>query len=123
MIRCLHTSVLQHRKMDTEGREETAPLLQNGVSHQPTLKLQIFAGFCAFASSVVFSCNNLLIQAYNLHCTDLLIIRSIIQVIIFGSLLKLQNIPWWPSWQHYPCAKDYIVETIFVILQVFKTNF
>ena len=53
------------------------------------------------------------------HCTDLLIIRSIIQVIIFGSLLKLQNIPWWPSWQHYPCAKDYIVETIFVILQVF----
>ena len=110
--------------MDFE--EETTSLLPSNNERQrsdpPTLKVQILAGFCAFLCSIIFSSNNLLIQAYNLHCTDLLILRSIIQVIIFGTLLKLQNITWWPSRELYPNIKDYIIEVVLVTMQVCVQN-
>mgnify|MGYP001425761761 CR=1 FL=1 len=110
-------------EMDTEEEEMTLLLYRSneGSDHHPpapTLKVQTLAGLCAFSASIVFSVNNLLIQAYNLHCTDLLILRNIIQVIIFGSLLKVQNITWWPSGELYPNVKDYIIEVIYVIMQV-----
>ena len=55
------------------------------------LKMQAFAALCAFLTSLLFCFNNLLIQNYKLHCTDLLIVRSGVQVVLFGGLLKTRQ--------------------------------
>ena len=74
--------------------------------------MKTFSAFCAFLTSVVFCANNVLIQSYALHCTDLMLVRSLVQVILCGFLIKTQNIQVWQT------QENRLKETCLLILQV-----
>ena len=115
--------------MDENQNEET-PLLRNNSENggqedeQDTIsgKKKVFAGCCALAASATFCINNLIIQEKNLHCTDLLLMRSLLQLIIFASWLKIRRIPWWPISQTYSTRREHVLDVIYAIIQVISSE-
>ena len=97
--------------------EETIPLLIQNPPEEISVKKKIFAAFCALAASIIFAGNNLLIQEKNLHCSDLLLFRSILQVVIFGFLIKLRNVSFFPT-NFYPTRRESIIEVVYLFAQV-----
>lgn len=85
-------------------------------------KKKVIAGFCALTASATFCINNLIIQDKNLHCTDLLFMRSILQMIIFAFWLKIRQIQWWPKSRMYSTRREYILDIIFAIIQVISSE-
>ena len=115
--------------MDENQNEET-PLLRNNSENgeqedeQDTIsgKKKVFAGCCALAASATFCINNLIIQEKNLHCTDLLLMRSLLQLIIFASWLKIRGIQWWPRSQTYSTRREHVLDVIYAIIQVISSE-
>ena len=83
--------------------------------HDLILNMKLVAAFCALLTSLLFCFNNLLIQHYKLHCTDLLIVRSGVQVLLFGILLKIQQK--WTVTQNWT-KNDYILMILQVIYEI-----
>ena len=85
-------------------------------------KKKVIAGFCALTASATFCINNLIIQEKNLHCTDLLLMRSLLQLIIFASWLKIRGIQWWPRSQTYSTRREHVLDVIYAIIQVISSE-
>ena len=99
---------------------ESTPLLPIISSEQKiTLKKKIISSTFALIASLIFAVNNLLIEQKNLHCSDLLLFRCTLQILIFALLIKLQNISWYPiNANSAETRSDYVFDIIYLIFQV-----
>ena len=70
-------------------------------SFEKHFKMQTLASVCAFLASCIFCSNHLLIKIYSLHSTDLLLVRSLIQVILCGFLARNQRLQILANEQNY----------------------
>ena len=98
--------------------EETTPLLgDNSTQSRISVKKTIVSAICALVASIIFAGNNLLIQEKNLKCSDLLLFRSILQLVTFTILIKLTEKQWFPAIE-VNSRRDFVVEIIYLVAQV-----
>ena len=51
----------------------------------------------AFASGLIFTANNCLIQSYKLDFSDALLVRSLVQILLVGIICKYKGLSLWPK--------------------------
>ena len=100
--------------------EEEIPLLNNHQEvNQRENKFTLILGGCAgLLSSLVFACNNLAVKSWQLDFTDVLLVRSTVQVISFGIAGKCFKQRFWPEKDASASLKSYYFEVFLLLFQV-----
>ncbi len=104
---------------------ETAPLLQNHEL-QPLTSEEIakkkftflIGGLLGILSSLTFACNNYAIKKWQLDFVDILLVRSCVQIVIFGIFAKSFHEKFWPVKEDHESFKTYWIRCLVLVFQV-----
>ena len=74
------------------------PIIPESEEQQTPNKFNSVLGITlAFASGLIFTANNCLIQTYKLDFSDALLVRSLVQIFLLGLICKYKGLSLWPK--------------------------
>ena len=93
----LETSVVEEEQ--SVESQETKPLLQrsNVDQDQGTLRIRILGCSLAFISGLIFTANNCVIQTQHLDYSEIVFVRSLVQLSFLGMICYVRGLSLWPS--------------------------
>ena len=110
--------------------EETSPLLgannydeEKAKEASTKKKFQILGCLAAITSSLAFAIYNTLLKRYNQDVVDVLLIRSMFEICVFGGFAKWKGHKFWPDKSQCDTSKIYYRKCFLLVFQVSNTIF
>ena len=106
------------------SENENSPLIENPPDLRPsTIKRQILGGFLALMSNIAFVWYNYYIKKFKQDVSDVLLVRSIVTILIFGSISFVCKENFLPNIEQCESKKQYWIKCGLLIFQVFLSDF
>ena len=107
--------LLGRSNYDAEKAKEVLPINKKK-------KYQILGGLAAITSSLAFAIYNTLVKRYHQDVVDVLLIRSMFEICVFGSFAKWKGHKFWPDKSLCDTPKMYYLKCFLLVFQVsYKT--
>ena len=105
------------------SENENSPLLENSPDSRPsTIKRKILGGFLALMSNIAFVWYNYYIKKFKQDVSDVLLVRSMVTILIFGSISWVYKENLLPNIEQCESKKQYWIKVGLLIFQVFLSD-
>merc|ERR1719400_2900945 len=104
--------LLGRSNYDAEKAKEVLPINKKK-------KYQILGGLAAITSSLAFAIYNTLVKRYHQDVVDVLLIRSMFEICVFGSFAKWKGHKFWPDKSLCDTPKMYYLKCFLLVFQGF----
>ena len=104
-----------------ELSEEEVPLLNSSQpSRNSTLKTKFVGGFLAILACFIFTWVAYFVQTFGVNVSDIMLVRSVLQMVIFALVIKYWKLDFWLCRDHFESNTKYWLHCGMLIFQVSK---
>ena len=101
------------------SENENSPLLDNTINSRPsTIKRQLLGGFLALMSSFTYVWYDYFINKFKEDVSDVLLVRSIVTILIFGSISTACKENFLPNIEQCETKMQYWITCGLLVFQV-----
>ena len=103
---------------ETESEEEVPLLNPSQPSRNSTLKTKFVGGFLAILACFIFTWVAYFVQTFGENVSDIMLVRSVLQMVIFALVIKYWKLDFWLCRNHFESNTKYWLHCGLLIFQV-----